>query len=429
MRKGYLQALCASIASAVFHSQAAASSASQKPMGGGKPPSPFTDEFEALVRENLERWHVPGLAVAVVDGDDTWAEVRRPLSFALTRGETADSSSQGYGIATFPAEPVTADTLFYGASTTKAFVAAAVGLAVESGNYTERAPPPARPLGWRTPVAAVLRDDFVLQDAWATAHITLEDALSHRTGLSGHDRALARRYGGRPATVRDVTRNLRHLPLNQEPRTTWQYNNLMFAVVSHVLETLTGRWLGDVLRDWIWAPLAMNSTYFDLGDALAAPERFASGYFWDNQTEQYVEVPYMPLEEVSGAGSVISTVSDYAKWLRCLIYQTAPLSPTIIEAVKTPKILTSAKAEPYDTPLAYASGWFTSSYKGHRFWTHSGGMHAYGAEVYFFPDHNYGIAAFGNTAGTSNAAEQVLAWHLIDEKLGIPKENRFDWVG
>jgi hypothetical protein len=27
-----------------------------------------------------------------------------------------------------------------------------------------------------------------------------------------------------------------------------------------------------------------------------------------------------------------------------------------------------------------------------------------------------------------NAAAKVLAYHLIDEKLGVPPENQFDWV-
>ena len=52
-----------------------ASSSSQKPLGGGKS-SPFTEEFNKLASQTLERWHVPGMAVAVVDGDSTWAEVR-----------------------------------------------------------------------------------------------------------------------------------------------------------------------------------------------------------------------------------------------------------------------------------------------------------------------------------------------------------------
>jgi hypothetical protein len=68
-----------------------------------------------------------------------------------------------------------------------------------------------------------------------------------------------------------------------------------------------------------------------------------------------------------------------------------------------------------------------TSYKGHRLFFHSGGMHAYGAEVYLLPDINYGIVTFGNTAGSANAAELELLWHLIDEKLGVPKSQRHDW--
>lgn len=36
---------------------------------------PFDSDFEAFAKEALDRWHVPGVAVAVVDGEDIWAEV------------------------------------------------------------------------------------------------------------------------------------------------------------------------------------------------------------------------------------------------------------------------------------------------------------------------------------------------------------------
>lgn len=35
---------------------------------------------------------------------------------------------------------------------------------------------------------------------------------------------------------------------------------MMFVVASHVVETLTGKWLGDFLRERIWEPLGMNGT-------------------------------------------------------------------------------------------------------------------------------------------------------------------------
>lgn len=317
---------------------------------------------------------------------------------------------------------------------------------IDSGNYTTPAVH-GQPLAWDTRVHDLIPEDFVLADPWATAHITLEDALSHRTGLPRHDKASTHRVLAdddptsaagekRTATVRDGVRALRYLPLNAAPRTKWQYCNQMYVVATHVIETLTGgRWLGDVLREWIWAPLGMRSTYFSLPDALAAPEHLAGGYAWDKEKGGYSSVPYMPVDEVGGAGSVISNVDDYTKWVRSLLREDGPVPKGGHDAVKTPRAivkpldgLPAAAEGPYDGPELYALGWETASYKGHRFWTHAGGMHAYGAEVFFFPDIQYGVVALGNTAESSNIVELLLIWDLVDEKLGIPQSERYNWT-
>ena len=71
---------------------------------------------------------------------------------------------------------VTPETLFHCASMTKAFTAAAVSLLVDDNdNYPN--------VGWTTPVASLLRDDFVLSNNLYTDQVTVEDILSHRTGL------------------------------------------------------------------------------------------------------------------------------------------------------------------------------------------------------------------------------------------------------
>lgn len=50
------------------------------------------ERFEKLVQETLNRWHVPGVSVAVVDGDNTWAKVSsiifpaHQLDFLLSNG-------------------------------------------------------------------------------------------------------------------------------------------------------------------------------------------------------------------------------------------------------------------------------------------------------------------------------------------------------
>ncbi|KAL7951651.1 beta-lactamase/transpeptidase-like protein [Trichoderma barbatum] len=375
----------------------------QKPISGidsAAGGNPLTPEFGEFVREQLEKWKVPGVAVAVIDGDEVYAE--------------------GYGYATLPDVPATPETLWYGASTTKAHVAAALSALIHSGNYS------ALSQGWSTPISSIIRDDFVLQDEWATNHVTLDDAVSHRTGMARHDGSSVREIDGRPATPRDVVRNLRNLPLTAEPRVTVYYCNLMYVTLSHVIETITGKWLGRVLRDLLWEPLGMNSTYFDLQSALDAPEHMASGYAWDQEKGEFKEIPFMTVTEVSGAGSVISNALDYAKWIKSLIHRSGPLSRHVHEDIRTPRMFWPGSPEKgYDLQL-YGLGWVRTLHKGHVVYTHSGGMHAYGAEVYWFPEAMYGVVVFGNTA-TCHVVEEIVGWKLIDDKLGIPAKDRFDY--
>ena len=37
--------------------------------------SPFSSKFGDLVKESLDYWQVPGVAIGMVDGDDVWTEV------------------------------------------------------------------------------------------------------------------------------------------------------------------------------------------------------------------------------------------------------------------------------------------------------------------------------------------------------------------
>ena len=89
---------------------------------------------------------------------------------------------------------------------------------------------------------------LVLKDEWATSYVTLEDALSHRTGMPRHDLSL----NGLNTTVPDVVRKLRYLPMTAEPRAQWQYCNMMYITVTHLIETYTGDRLGKTLRERIW---------------------------------------------------------------------------------------------------------------------------------------------------------------------------------
>jgi CubicO group peptidase (beta-lactamase class C family) len=71
---------------------------------------------------------------------------------------------------------VTPSTLFNCGSLSKAFTAAAISLLVDDN---ENHPT----IQWTAPVSSILQDDFVLSDTQATKEVTIEDMLSHRTGM------------------------------------------------------------------------------------------------------------------------------------------------------------------------------------------------------------------------------------------------------
>ena len=269
-----------------------------------------------------------------------------------------------------------------------------------------------------------------MTDEYATNHITLEDALSHRTGLPRHDLS----YGGPNYTLRDAVRSLRYLPTTAELRTKFQYCNIMYKVVSYVIETLTGMWLGDFLRVRIWAPLHMNSTYFSPHDAEKDVQRYgkilATGYYWNEGSLNYgIEDAWHPGLEQSGDGAIISNVEDYAKWLHAMINMAPPISLAGHKALRTPRSFEFLEEVfPQSGPTTYSLGWNSINYRGQIIHQHQGGIPGFGTLMLSMPWRKWGVVMMGNIAETSNNAEMILAYDLIDSLLETPEDERINWL-
>ena len=165
-------------------------------------------------------------------------------------------------------------------------------------------------LNYSTPISKLISDDFVVQDEYWTTHLTVQDALTHRTGLPGHLLA----YDGMRniSTPKDLVRGIRNLGLSREPRTEFQYCNLMYVVLCHVIETVTKLWLGDFFKERIWGPLGMGSTYFHVEDVVKSKKVLARGYRFNAASGDFVPVDWNPISG-DGAGGIFSNVVDYAK--------------------------------------------------------------------------------------------------------------------
>lgn len=89
-------------------------------------------------------------------------------------------------------------------------------------------------------MASLLSDDFVMSGDGYTEHVTVEDILSHTSGIPGHDYSYFGPSAQRPDTPQSVTRNMRNLQNAAPMRTKFMYSNLMYVVASWLVETMSG---------------------------------------------------------------------------------------------------------------------------------------------------------------------------------------------
>ena len=114
-------------------------------------------DLDALIREAMAEWQIPGLAIAVVHHDE-------PILV------------QAFGQRDVEADlPITTDTQFILCSVTKSFTAAGLAMLADE-----------RRLDWLKPVRDYL-PEFRLHDPVATDRVTVIDLLCHPSGLPRHD--------------------------------------------------------------------------------------------------------------------------------------------------------------------------------------------------------------------------------------------------
>jgi len=118
-----------------------------------------TSTFAARVDTLMRDFHIPGLSVAVLDGDTVHTR-------CFGQASIEDNIA------------VDANTIFDIASCSKGLTAVAMSILVDSH-------PKLRRLGWKTPVVELIGDDFVMHRIEDTDVITVEDLLSHTSGFSG----------------------------------------------------------------------------------------------------------------------------------------------------------------------------------------------------------------------------------------------------
>lgn len=365
-----------------------------------------TQHLDATITTTLAAWQIPGAAVALMQG--------------------AESFAAGYGVRAI-GEPaaVDADTIFAIGSTTKAFTAALMGMLVDEGK-----------VGWDDPVTQHL-PDFALYDPWVTRHVTVRDLLCHRLGLERAQRL----YYHRGYSQRDLMRRMQYLKPIAGFRAQFHYANQQYGVAGLLIEMLTGQTWDDCLSEKIFAPLHMThsaSSYNRVTEHtnLAAPHAVLDETY--PASVRFLGAPsVIPNYQLSHepAGSVHTCANDLLRWLRTLLQDGAPLlQPTTFAELTTPQIVMQNPANSELAPLyvlqpatrfwTYGLGWWVMDYHGEKVLMHGGQMPGFNSVVAFYPERRIGLALMVNVHQT--LAHAALFYALSDILLDQPSR---DWSG
>ncbi len=155
--------------------------------------------------------------------------------------------------------------------------------------------------------------------------ITIQDLMRHTSGLTygftgvGQVQKLvaAARFGSQDKTIAEHVEGLAALPLQHQPGVAWEYS-LSTDVLGRVVEIVSGATLGDVLRDRIFSPLAMDDTAFFIPPAKLARQADPMS------PEIYKNIGIDPRPTTAppkcetGGGGLLSSIDDYARFLAML---------------------------------------------------------------------------------------------------------------
>ena len=351
--------------------------------------------FEAYVAKAARDWQVPGLAIAIVKDDS--------VVFA-----------KGFGVEELgKPTPASEHTRFAIGSTTKAMTTVALGMLIDEGKLT-----------WDTRIIDIL-PDFRLQDAYATRELTVRDILTHRTGLPSTDLLWLRD----DLSGKEMIRRLRYVTPAWSFRSTWDYQNNVYAIGGEIIEKISGMPWDQFIRTRIFAPLGMNESEPLVAGIFGKPH-IATPHDIIRDTVRIV--PVRTTDPIASVGSVWSSVSDMAKWMRFILdsgrvgntrlIQQATFVEMLAPQIRAPMPQYPALRLARPHFFSYALGWFVQDYQGQTVWMHTGSINGMAALIGLMPDRRLGVYVLENLDHAE--LRHALMYQVFDMYAG---KTNSDW--
>ena len=325
----------------------------------GASAAPDFDAIDAYIQAQMRDAGIPGVALAIVHGDQI-------------------VHMKGFGIAGPAGRPMTPQTPVNLASLAKPMTGLAIMQLAEAGEIDLDAPVQ-RYIPW-----------FRVADEAASAQITVRHLLYHTSGLP---EAAGAEYGFRGDERADgleqQVRELRSVILADPVGAAYHYSNPNYGVLGLLIQQITGQSFEAYMQEHVFAPLDMHETF--TSPEAARQHASAQGYRFLFGMPLAFDEPYnrggLP------SGGIIASASDVAHFLIANLNggrygDRQIVSGAGIAEMQRPVVKAGDEIEAWD--------WGSRSLQGTRVLTKGGDLAAFKTNMALFPDSGWGFVILIN---------------------------------
>jgi CubicO group peptidase (beta-lactamase class C family) len=335
---------------------------------------------EYAAAEN-SRLGVPGAAIGVLHGGAIYAAA--------------------VGIANVESQlPVTPETLFQIGSTSKTFTATALMQLVDEGAVDLDA------------TVRTYLPEFRLQSEADAERITLRDLVTHHGGYVGD---YFKDTGRGDDAIATIVRKMANSPQLVPAGTTFSYSNAGFYVLGHLIERLRGKPFEQVVAERIFAPLAMQSSFYFPEECMT--RRFAVGHTVTDGRATVARRWHTP-RSIAPGGGITSNVLDQMRY--AALHVGATLAPTVLQTNAVRAMQQPQRAAGSMCESVGISWMLDDAGEGHRLVKHGGATNGQLSAFELVPACGFAVTVLTN-ADAGRESRQTIADACQRHFLGFDK--------
>jgi len=241
--------------------------------------------------------------------------------------------------------------------------------------------------------------DFELKDSVNTYDLTIQNLLSHTTGLVPHAFDNLIEDG---VSYPVIIQKLPEVDISAKPGVLYSYQNVIFSLIDSIVHIKTGLPYDILLRKKIFRPLKMRNASANPNVFTRKKSNIAHPHYYRNSVAVALP-PNTGYYNLKPAAGINASISDMSKWLLALLGNNPEvLDTSVLNRITSQVVLSPLKWryirnwDPIESKY-YSLGWRIYFYKGRKIIYHGGYVTGYKAEIAFCPEEEVGIVFLQNS--------------------------------